>query len=105
MPRRLRDRATGEAHSVREFSQEDRARVGLDPQGLDDIDAYDFRPTEVDHLLGDASKARKQLGWAPRVGFKDLVRMMVDHDQELARREKTLRDAGHRIAARGEGGA
>jgi GDPmannose 4,6-dehydratase len=50
-------------------------------------------------LLGDASKAKEQLGWTPKVGFDELVRMMVESDLELAAREKTLRDAGHELPA------
>jgi GDPmannose 4,6-dehydratase len=59
------------------------------------VDPRYFRPSEVDHLCGDASKARAQLGWAPRVSFVELVKMMVDRDLELARQEETLRAAGH----------
>jgi GDPmannose 4,6-dehydratase len=55
----------------------------------------------VDHLRGDASKAKKELGWEPRVRFVDLVRMMVEGDLELAQQEKTLRQAGHVPSARG----
>ncbi len=94
--------ATGEAHSVREFLEEACADLELDPKGLVEVDPRYFRPTEVDHLLGDASKARAKLGWAPSVGFRELVRMMVDHDLEQARQERTLREAGHRVVARGE---
>jgi GDPmannose 4,6-dehydratase len=72
--------ATGEAHSVREFLEEAFAYVGLDWQDYVDIDPRYFRPTEVDFLLGDASKARKALGWQPRVSFGELVRLMVDAD-------------------------
>jgi GDPmannose 4,6-dehydratase len=96
--------ATGVAHSVREYFDEACACLGLDPTGLVEVDPRYFRPTEVDHLLGDPGKAREKLGWAPKVGFKELVRMMADHDLELARQEKTLRDAGHRFVARGERG-
>ena len=60
-----------------------------------------YRPAEVDHLLGDSSKARAKLGWAPKVSFQELVKMMVEHDLELAQQEKTLRAAGHKIATRG----
>ncbi len=51
-------------------------------------------------LQGDASKARRKLAWAPKIGFDELVAMMVDHDLELARQEATLRDAGHDIGLR-----
>ncbi|MGA1223763.1 MAG: GDP-mannose 4,6-dehydratase, partial [Phycisphaerales bacterium] len=57
------------------------------------------RPAEVDQLLGDASKARTVLGWEPKTGVEELSRMMVDHDLELARQEKTLLDAGHRTGS------
>jgi GDPmannose 4,6-dehydratase len=97
--------ATGEAHSVREFFEAACAHVGLDPAGLVELDERYLRPTEVHDLRGDASKAREVLGWTPTVGFAALVRMMADHDLEAARREKTLRDAGHRVLASGEHGA
>jgi GDPmannose 4,6-dehydratase len=93
--------ATGAAHSVQEFAEAAFAYAGLDWEQHVEIDARYLRPTEVDHLQGDSSKARKRLGWAPRVSFDELVRMMVDHDVELARQERTLREAGHSIAARG----
>jgi len=83
--------ATGEAHSVREFLEAAFARVGLDWRDYVEIDPRYFRPTEVDHLLGDASKARQRLGWRPRVSFSELVARMVDHDLELARREALVR--------------
>jgi GDPmannose 4,6-dehydratase len=89
--------ATGESHSVREFLNIAAARFGLDWKECVDIDSRYFRPTEVDHLCGDSSKARQTLGWAPKTGFIDLVARMVDHDLELARQERTLIDAGHRI--------
>ncbi len=72
--------ATGEAHSVREFVEEAFAYADLDWQEHVEIDPRYFRPTEVDSLLGDASKARKVLAWQPRVTFKELVRLMVDAD-------------------------
>jgi GDPmannose 4,6-dehydratase len=93
--------ATGEAHSVREFLEEAFGLLGLDPYAHVEIDPRYFRPTEVDFLLGDASKAREKLGWQPRVTFKELVRRMVEHDLELAKQERTLVDAGHRIALPG----
>jgi len=74
---------TGEAHSVREFLDEAFGYVGLDWQQYVRIDQRYFRPTEVDCLLADASKARKVLDWQPRIYFKDLVRIMVDADMEL----------------------
>jgi len=93
--------ATGESHSVREFLELAFGMLDLDWRKYVKIDPRYFRPTEVDHLLGDASKAREKLGWRPRVSFEELVRMMVEHDLELARQERTLKDAGHTIALRG----
>ena len=84
--------ATGEMHSVKEFLQEAFSRVDLDWEKYVECDTRYFRPTEVDQLLGDASKAKRELGWEPKVGFKDLVKMMVDSDLELAKRELRLRD-------------
>jgi GDPmannose 4,6-dehydratase len=71
---------TGEAHSVREFVQEAFSCLGLDWEQYVDIDARYFRPTEVGMLLADASKARRTLGWEPKVSFRQLVRIMVDAD-------------------------
>jgi GDPmannose 4,6-dehydratase len=86
--------ATGETHSVREFCEETFSYLDLDYNEHVEIDPWYYRPSEVDLLLGDSSKARKQLGWEPKVGFKELVRLMVDHDLVLARGEKQLRDLG-----------
>ncbi len=91
--------ATGQTHSVRAFCERAFARVGLDWNDFVEIDPRYFRPAEVDLLLGDAAKARRKLGWEPKVSFEQLVDMMVDADLELARREKTLRDAGHDLPA------
>lgn len=74
--------ATGETHSVREFLEEAFTYVGLDWKKYVKIDPRLLRPAEVDLLLGNAAKARSALGWTPRVGFKDLVHMMVDSDLE-----------------------
>jgi GDPmannose 4,6-dehydratase len=99
--------ATGEIHSVREFCERAFARAGItlrwtgegaDEKGLDTesgklrvaVDPRYFRPAEVDLLLGDASKARAQLGWSPRVGFQELVEMMVAADLEKAKKESTF---------------
>ena len=79
--------ATGETHTVREFVAKAFGRVGLDWERHVEYDARYNRPTEVDVLLGDASKARNALGWQPRVGFDELVQMMVDADLALAERE------------------
>jgi GDPmannose 4,6-dehydratase len=72
--------ATGETHSVRELCEIAFARAGLDWRDHVVVDAAHVRPAEVDLLIGDASKARRQLGWAPKVSFKELVEMMVDAD-------------------------
>lgn len=75
--------ATGETHSVREFCQEAFAHVGLDWREYVEFDQRYVRPAEVDLLQGDASKARRILGWQPKTTFKDLVRLMVDADVAL----------------------
>ena len=93
--------ATGETHSVQELLEEAFGCLELDWQDHVAIDARYFRPTEVDALQGDAAKAKAKLGWEPKVTFKELVRMMVDHDLELARQEQTLKSAGHEVALRG----
>ncbi len=72
--------ATGESHSVREFLNEAFGAVDLDWEQYVEVDPSLFRPSEVEILMGDASKARRQLGWEPKVGFKELVRMMVESD-------------------------
>jgi GDPmannose 4,6-dehydratase len=74
--------ATGETHSVREFLEEAFRHVGLNWQDYVVVDPKYFRPAEVEFLLGDPTKARTVLGWKPRVGFKELVRIMVDADME-----------------------
>jgi GDPmannose 4,6-dehydratase len=79
--------ATGETYSVRQFLEEAFALVELDWKKYVEVDPRYFRPAEVDLLLGDASKARAKLGWAPQVGFKQLVRMMVDADLARVHRE------------------
>jgi GDPmannose 4,6-dehydratase len=75
--------ATGETHSVKEFLQEAFDYAKLDWRNYVEIDKRYFRPTEVDLLLGDSSKARRVLKWKPKVNFKQLVRMMVDNDLKL----------------------
>jgi GDPmannose 4,6-dehydratase len=79
--------ATGETHSVREFIELAFAEVGLAWEEYVEIDPRFYRPTEVDLLLGDASKARRRLGWQPKIRFEELVRMMIHSDWELARQE------------------
>ena len=75
--------ATGEQHTVREFCELAFAHVGLDWREYVEIDPRYFRPAEVDSLLGDASKARRELNWEPTVGFGELVRIMVDADVQM----------------------
>ena len=80
--------ATGENHSVREFLDLVFDRLKLDPQRHVEFDPRFMRPAEVDVLVGDYAKARRVLGWEPRVKFTELVAMMVESDLELAEREK-----------------
>jgi GDPmannose 4,6-dehydratase len=89
--------ATGERHSVRQLCEAAFSHLDLDWQDYVEIDKRYLRPSEVDILHGDASKARAQLGWEPTVRFAELVEMMVAADLELARQERTLVDAGHKI--------
>lgn len=93
--------ATGRSRSVQEFAEAAFAYVGLDWEKHVEIDPRYLRPSEADDLRGDASKARRRLGWLPNVAFEELVVMMVDHDLELARQERTLQDAGHVVPRRG----
>ena len=93
--------ATGESHSVREFLDVAASLSALDWHEYVRTDPRYLRPTEVDFLQGDATKARTRLGWAPKVSFEELVRMMVEHDLELAHQEQTLTRAGHRVLLRG----
>lgn len=95
--------ATGASRSVREFLEAVFGRLNLDWRKSVSIDPRYFRPTEVDHLLGDASKARRILDWRPKTSFDEMVQRMIDHDMELARAERTLREAGHRTGPRGPG--
>ena len=86
--------ATGETRSVGEFLEEAFGYAGLDWRKYVAVDKRYFRPTEVDVLLGDASKARRVLKWKPKVGFRQLVRMMVDGDMQAVR--KTVYGTGKR---------
>jgi len=86
--------ATGEAHSVREFCEEAFGLLDLDWKAFVKHDERYVRPSEVDLLLGDASKARKELGWTPKVTFKELARMMVEADLRVARQELAVQQAG-----------
>jgi GDPmannose 4,6-dehydratase len=75
--------ATGETHSVREFVECAFEHAGLDWKKHVETDPRYFRPTEVDNLQGDASKAERMFGWRPKVKFHELVRLMVDADWKL----------------------
>ncbi len=86
--------ATGERHSVSAFLDSTFKRLGLDWHDYVRIDPQYLRPSEVELLEGDATKARDVLGWKPEVGFDLLVEMMVESDLELARQERALVDAG-----------
>lgn len=103
--------ASGRQYSVREFVNLSAQALGIDiewqgqgieEQGIDkatgacivSVDPRYFRPTEVETLLGDPSKAREKLGWEPKIPFQDLVKEMVHHDLELAQRDKLCRDQG-----------
>jgi len=79
--------STGESHSVKEFLESVFSHLGLDWQEYVETDPYYFRPTEVDFLLGDSSKARNKLNWKPKIGFQELVRIMTEYDLEQAERE------------------
>lgn len=81
--------ATGETHTVRDFLEEVFGHLELDWKKFVKTDPQHLRPTEVDALRGDATKARQTLGWRPRVTFRELARMMTDADMELARKEAT----------------
>ncbi len=93
--------ATGETHSVQEFLERAFQRVGLPWQEHVKLDPRYLRPSEVDLLLGDASKARQKLGWSPRTSFEELVNLMVDTDWDLARREKAANSHRADSPARG----
>src|SRR6266511_1952412 len=82
--------ATGETHSVREFLDEAFGRLDLDWKQFVEIDPRYFRPAEVDLLIGDASKARRKLGWEPKITFKELVGTMVDADLADLKRTHNL---------------
>jgi GDPmannose 4,6-dehydratase len=77
--------ATGETHSVREFLEEAFSCVGLDWRNHVEIDPKYYRPSEVDLLVGDAGKAKRKLGWEPKVSFKELITMMVESDLKAER--------------------
>ena len=93
--------ATGKTIAVREFAEMAFGHLGLDFADFYEMDKRYLRPTEVDLLLGDPSKAKRQLGWVPRTSVEQLAIMMVEADLELARREQTLLKAGHHVAGYG----
>jgi GDPmannose 4,6-dehydratase len=78
--------ATGETHSVREFCEAAFGQLGLDYRQYVTQQAQFYRPAEIHLLQGDATLARERLGWRPTIGFKELVRMMVEHDLQAAER-------------------
>ena len=82
--------ATGETHTVKEFAKKAFDHVGLNYEDYVKVSEKYFRPNEVEYLLGDYSKAKKEIGWEPKTSFDDLVSMMVDHDIDEAKREKVL---------------
>jgi len=84
--------ATGESHSVREFVAEVFGYLELDWQKYVEIDQRYFRPSEVDYLQGDASKAKKVLNWEPKVTFTELARMMTDADMKIAEHEEIIKN-------------
>jgi GDPmannose 4,6-dehydratase len=86
--------ATGETHTVREFAEAAFAHVDLDWREFVKHDPRYERPAEVDLLVGDSAKAKKALGWEPKVRFKDLVRIMVDADMELLSRDTSRKRLG-----------
>ena len=92
--------ATGESISIKDFLTLTFEKVGLDWQQYVATDPRYFRPAEVDHLEGDAAKARRILGWEPKTDVRTLVAMMVETDLKLAQRELVLREAGHTEASR-----
>ena len=85
--------ATNETHTVREFLEETFACLDLDWNEYVGFDKKYERPAEVDLLIGNPQKAKKQLGWEPKTTFKDLVSLMVEEDMKLAQKEKTLAEA------------
>lgn len=93
--------ATGESHTVGELVEIAFAEANLNWRRYVEIDSRYLRPTEVDALRGNPDKARRVLGWTPRVSFQELIRMMVGHDTDLARRERAVSRAGFDGPARG----
>ena len=93
--------ATGQSHTVHQLVEIAFGELGLDWKKHVELDARYLRPTEVDALEGDASKARKVLSWRPKMDFTTLIKLMVQHDLGLAQQEKTLHRAGYQSPARG----
>jgi GDPmannose 4,6-dehydratase len=105
--------ATGEQHSVREFIEEATKHIDIqitwkgedsEEKGYDQnnncivsIDRKYYRPTEVDTLLGDPTKAKEKLGWSPKVTFKELVKEMIESDLQLAKKDALLKQHGHKV--------
>jgi GDPmannose 4,6-dehydratase len=92
--------ATGESHSIREFLDVASVYAEVDWHKHVEIDPRYFRPTEVDFLQGDCTKAREKLGWVPEISFENLVKGMVESDLDMARQENSLMEAGHRVSIR-----
>ncbi len=93
--------ATGETHSVREFCEAAFGCLGLDYEKYVKVDPRYLRPSEVDLLMGSPEKAKKQLGWAPKVTFKELVKIMTEHDLQLAKEERAYKQAQQQVADAG----
>jgi GDPmannose 4,6-dehydratase len=89
--------ATNETHTVKEFVQETFAHLNLDWEKYVDYDARYERPAEVELLIGNPAKAKKQLGWEPKVKFKELVKIMTDADLEIAKREALAKEIENSI--------
>ena len=87
--------ATGETHSVREFLDEAFGYLELDWKEFVEIDPRYYRPNEVDLLLGNSTKARKQIGWEPRVRFRELVQMMIDSDLQAETNQERNLEKSH----------
>ncbi len=92
--------ATGKNYLVKEFLEKVFSKLDLEWKKFVETDPRYFRPTEVDNLLGDPTKAQQKLGWEPKINIDQLVDMMIEYDMELAKQERTLRDAGHIVQNR-----
>ena len=87
--------ATNELYSVRDFCQKTFGQLGLDYEKYVEIDPRFYRPAEVELLLGDSTKAHKQLGWKPQTSFDQLVEMMVKKDLDLAQQQLQIQNVQH----------